>query len=121
MSYLEGTPESHVMTKMHMEPDSTFFTNWVEFMNNMQMYFGESNAREVEDLSLRAAGISLDKQKHRCENTLCYYCGEKGHFMKQCPKAKKQLCTTTSAREISFVMPDKDSNISFLADLFPEN
>jgi hypothetical protein len=265
MSYLEGAAKSHVMTKMHLEPGSTFFTNWTEFMTEMQQYFGEANARGVaqrkmralkmgekesfasyivrfqeialdtgfndpamkstlhqtlntrilkmlvtvpeaesytklvqqcftvdqrvedvdselkiranrgtnissvpniqaralqdiaeevedetlkqqeimetsqgsnecfvaddlfegigifEDLSLRAAGVSAEERKRRRDNALCYYCGEKGHFMKQCPKAKKQLQTSAAARGISFVMPDEDSSANFLGDLFPEN
>jgi hypothetical protein len=270
MSYLEGAAKSHVMTKMHTDPGSTFFLNWAEFISEMQRFFGEHNPRGVaqrkmramrmgeresfanyivrfqevaldtgfndpamksalhqtlntrvlkmlvtvpeadsysklveqcmtvdqrvddvdselkiragkstsissvpqvhgralhevvdpeaasnsqmthtenvahaenensalecftsdddffdgigvfEEMSLRAAGISFEERKRRRENALCYYCGEKGHFMKQCPKAKNQLQASASARGISFIMPD-DTDYNFLEDLFSEN
>jgi hypothetical protein len=74
-----------------------------------------------EELSLRAIGVSLEERKRRRDNALCYYCGEKGHFMRECPKAKKQTQpNTASARGISIIMPD-ESSANFLEDLFPGN
>ena len=74
-----------------------------------------------EDLSLRAIGVTSEERKRCRDNSLCYYCGEGGHYMKECPKARKQIQanSSTSARGISIIMPDDGAN--FLADLLPEN
>jgi hypothetical protein len=79
-----------------------------------------------EDLCLRAVNVSPEQRKYQRDNTLCYYCGEKGHFMRQCPKAKQQMQTqrdkgnSANARGITFTLPD-DPFYDFFENFSQEN
>jgi hypothetical protein len=79
-----------------------------------------------EDMCLRAVNVSPEQRKYWRDNALCYYCGEKGHFMRQCPKAKQQTQyqkdkgNTAAARGITFTLPE-DPFYNFFENFNQEN